>query len=111
MRVCAGIALVYVFLASSAYWPWYVALPLALLALSPRAFFLQIAIVVSCGARLVAPLETISNRGFITLRTSHAVTAAIGVALPLLIYLLLAIREWRRQCRFASGERSAMPLT
>ncbi len=96
LRLCAGIALVYVLLASPVYWPWYAILPLALLALLPYGPFIRIALVLSFGARLGAPLEVLANRGFITLRASHAITAAVGVVLPLLTCLLLAVREWRR---------------
>lgn len=112
LRACAGIALVYILVASPAYWPWYATLPVALLALSPRGIFLWMAPALSIGARLAAPMEVITNRGFITLRASHAITAAIAVALPLLVCLLLAVREWRGQNRLAHvGRSSVAPLT
>ncbi len=99
LRTCAAVAVVYVLVASPAYWPWYVALPIALLALCPDDLFLPITLIVSIGARLVAPLEVMENRGFITLQVSHAATAAIGVALPLGACLLLTARKWRQQRR------------
>jgi len=99
LRTCAGVALVYVLVASPAYWPWYVALPIALLALYPDDLFLPITFIVSIGARLVAPLEVMENRGFITLQVSHAATAAVGIALPLGACLFLIARKWRQQRR------------
>jgi len=52
--------------ASPVYWPWYATLPLALLALLPYGPFIRIALMLSFGARLGAPLEVLADRGCIT---------------------------------------------
>ncbi|MDQ6661060.1 MAG: hypothetical protein M3Z24_08855 [Chloroflexota bacterium] len=110
LRACAGIAVAYVLLVSPAYWPWYATLPLALFALAPHGPFLRIALVLSFGARLAAPLDVMDNRGFIPFRLSHAITAAVAVAPPLVVCLLLAIKELRRQGGLWTAARGALRL-
>ena len=108
LRACAGIAVVYLLVALPVYWPWYVALPLALLALAPHGAHLWMMLILSCTARLAAPLEVIDNRGFLLPGISLFGTDVIAVGLPLLAVVLLIIREWRRQRRIVRwSERGA----
>ncbi|MDQ6906678.1 MAG: hypothetical protein M3176_07620 [Chloroflexota bacterium] len=111
LRACASIAVVYLLVALPVYWPWYVALPLALLALAPHGASLWMMLALSICARLAAPLEVIDNRGFLLPGISLFGTNAIAIGLPLLDVALLFIREWRRQRqRVRSDERRAVPV-
>jgi len=106
LRACASISLVYVLLVSSYYFPWYAALPLALLALCPANAFRWLALTLTCGARLVAPLGYLRDQGLISQPVKFALTLAIAIALPLLAFLVLTVKEWQRQrgARMKSAE-------
>lgn len=111
LRACAGIAVVYLLVALPVYWPWYVALPLALLALAPHGAHLWMMLVLSCSARLAAPLEVMDNRGFLLPGISLFGTDVIAVGLPLLAVVSLIIREWRWQRRIVYWEeKRAVPV-
>jgi len=97
LRAGAGISLVYVLLASPYYFPWYATLPLALLALSPHDGFRWLALVVTGGIRLVAPLGYLRDQGLMPQPVKFALTIVIAIALPLGVLLLLTVREWRHR--------------
>jgi len=105
LRACACISLVYVLVASPYYFPWYTTFPLALLALAPRGCFLRLALALTCGARLVAPLAYLRDQGLITQPVKFAITTTIAIALPLLTFLLLTVSEWLRKRRLVDGRR------
>lgn len=102
--VCALIALFYPLAALPGYyWPWYAALPLALMALSPRGGFLWMTMVLSVCGRVVAPIADVANNGFLPWPAALPLTTAIGATLPLLVGLLLggvqllaSPRPWHR---------------
>lgn len=93
---CSRIALAYVLFASPIYWPWYVALPVALLALSPSAASWQIILVLSLCSRLVAPLDDMYLNTFISAKILLVSTFALGVALPGVAILLTSVQRTAR---------------
>ncbi len=104
LQACAGIALVYVLVASPGYWPWYAALPLALMALVPHGTFRWMIFVLPFCSRLVAPIDDMAVNGFTTWNVEVWSTTAVGVALPLVIFLLLSAWQSFRPGRSLSTE-------
>ncbi len=94
-RACASIALVYVLVVSTQYWPWYASLPLALVALVPRGVFLPTALVLTLCSRLVAPTSTLFTNGFLGADASFDLKMSVGVTVPLAVLLVLCLRRWR----------------
>lgn len=94
LRACGRIALVFVLIASPSYWPWYVILPIALMALSPQGSFIAMSVVLAFCSRLVAPIDDMVVNGFSTWNAEVWSTTAIGLLLPLLIYLVLSATLW-----------------
>jgi hypothetical protein len=89
LRRCAVVMVAALVVAGPAYWPWYVILPVALLALVPRGGWLVALVALSLGSRLVAPLNslyvdaTIGRSGFLLLTWVGAVglpLAAVAAA-------------------------------
>ncbi|CAN5611054.1 hypothetical protein BH24ACT18_BH24ACT18_00250 [soil metagenome] len=96
LRACAAISLVYLLVVSAGTWPWYAALPLALMALTPRGIFLPMALVVTFTSRLVAPFSNLVNNGFAGWDSLIEVATVVSVTLPLAILLPLCVLHWRR---------------
>ena len=94
LKACGSIALVYLLVASPSYWPWYAALPLALMALSPHDTFFWMSLVLTFCSRLVAPMSDITVNGFTSWAVEVWSTTAIGLLLPLLIFGFLSARQW-----------------
>jgi hypothetical protein len=88
-----------------AYWPWYVILPIALLALVPHGGMLVTLVAVSLGSRLVAPLNSLYVHGTIGRPAFLLLTWLGGVAVPALAVLAawftdfreVAPARWRRR--------------
>jgi hypothetical protein len=95
LRACAAISLVYLLVVSAGTWPWYAALPLALMALTPRGIFLPMALVVTFTSRLVAPFSNLVNNGFAGWDSLIEVATVVSVTLPLAILLPLCVLHWR----------------
>jgi alpha-1,6-mannosyltransferase len=91
---CASIALVYVLVVSTHYWPWYASLPLALVALVPRGVFLPAVLVLSLCSRLVAPMSTLLTNGFLDAGVALDLKMSVGVTAPLVVLSLLCLRQW-----------------
>ena len=95
LRVTAYVVLTYVLLASAAYWPWYMLLPVALLALNVddwRSLVLLVGVTLS--ARLVAPLDDLAHASTgLTGRDQTVGTVVLGVALPLTLLALSSVRR------------------
>jgi len=87
LRGSAVLMVVYILLAP-AYWPWYVVLPVALLALVPRGILLVLLVAMSLGSRLVAPLNSLYVDGVIGRSTFFLLTWLGAVGVPLLALLL-----------------------
>lgn len=91
LRACAAISLVYLLVVSAGTWPWYAALPLALAALTPRGFFLPMALVVTFTSRLVSPFSNLVNNRFAGWSDLIDVATVVSVTLPLAILLPLFV--------------------
>ena len=104
LRACAGISLVYLLVVSAGTWPWYAALPLALMALTPRGVFLPMALVVTFTSRLVAPFSNLVNNNFAGWDSLVPVATAVSVTLPLVA--LLPLLAWQRRRREAPAGAS-----
>ena len=96
-RACAGIALVYVLVVSTHYWPWYASLPLALVALVPRGVFLPAVLILSLCSRLVAPISTLYTNGFLDAGVALNLKMSVGVTAPLVVLLFLCLGRWLRE--------------
>jgi alpha-1,6-mannosyltransferase len=96
-RASAGIALVYVLVVTTHYWPWYASLPLALVALTPRGVLLPAALALTLCSRLVAPVSTLFTNGFLGAGVALGIKMSIGVTLPLAFLLLLCSWSWLRR--------------
>lgn len=94
LGACASIALVYVLVVSTHYWPWYASLPLALVALVPRGIFLPTALVLTLCSRLVAPMSTLLTNGFLGAGVALQLKMSVGVTVPLAVLLVLCLRRW-----------------
>jgi hypothetical protein len=90
---CGTIALGYVLIASPRFWPWYVVLPTALLALTPTRRNVQLVIVLSFCAKLVAPLDILRVLNVISWPAESALMTVLGVWLPLLAWAAMHFRR------------------
>jgi hypothetical protein len=98
VRACVVIALTFVLLAAPLYWPWYVVMPIALLAISGD---MQTIVVLTATSRLVAPLNLLRLRGAFSTSTEVWLTTVVAVWLPL---AWLAWRAFDRRGHAASAE-------
>jgi alpha-1,6-mannosyltransferase len=108
LRACAAISLFYLLVASAGTWPWYAALPLALMALTPRGVFLPMAFVVTFTSRLVAPFSNLVNNRFAGWNDLIDAATVVSVTLPLAILLPLCVLHWRSP-RTTGGGKEAGP--
>ncbi len=92
----AYIALSYVLIAASIYWPWYACLPFALLALSPSGISLTMALVLSFSSRLAAPLDALGQTGILSYKVVYRMQSTLGMTLPLMIFMVLLWRGRRK---------------
>jgi alpha-1,6-mannosyltransferase len=86
IKSSAAIVLAYVLIAAPLYWPWYVLMPIALLALADDIPFV---IVLTMASRIVAPLNVIRSHDGLSGSTQVWVTTAVGLWLP------MAYLAWR----------------
>jgi hypothetical protein len=87
LRGVAVLTVVYTLL-SPAYWPWYVVLPVAFLALAPEGVLLVLLVAMSLGSRLVAPLDSLYVDGVIGRPAFFLLTWLGAVGMPLLAVLV-----------------------
>lgn len=99
LLACARIALAYMLIASPGYWPWYGGLPLALMALVPLDGMYWLLLVVTCGSRLAAPIDTIMANEWTSWTIEVWTTTILAITLPLLTCLLIVVRHWQRSRR------------
>ncbi len=104
LRRCAVVMVGALVLAGPAYWPWYVLLPVALLALVPRGGWLAALVALSLGSRLVAPLNSLYVDGLLGRSGFLLLTWLGAVALPL---AAVAAVRWAdfRELRPLGGRR------
>ena len=81
LRACGRVAFAYVLLAPG-YWPWYAAMPIALMALAPSEMFVWSILALSLASRLVAPIDLLQVNGAIDWETEIFVTTLIGIWAP-----------------------------
>ncbi len=94
LRGCAWISLFYLLVVSAGTWPWYAAMPVALMALTPRGVFLPLALVLPFCSRLVAPASRLIDNGFASWEMLMPVATTVSVTLPLAA--LLPLLAWRK---------------
>jgi alpha-1,6-mannosyltransferase len=87
VRGIAVLMVIYTLL-SPAYWPWYVVLPVAFLALSPHGVLLVLLVAMSLGSRLVAPLDSLYVDEVIGRPAFFLLTWLGAVGVPLLAVLV-----------------------
>jgi alpha-1,6-mannosyltransferase len=87
LRMSAIVMVVSMLFAAPAYWPWYVILPVALLALVPHGRLLVLLVSVSLGSRLVAPLTSLYVDAVIDRPVFFLLTWIGAVVIPLLVLL------------------------
>jgi hypothetical protein len=104
LRRCAVVMAAALVVAGPAYWPWYVILPVALLALVPRGGWLLALVALSLGSRLVAPLNSLYVDGVLGRSGFLLLTWLGAVALPL---AAVAAARWAdfREALPAGGRR------
>jgi hypothetical protein len=93
LRGTAVLMVIYTLL-SPAYWPWYVVLPIAFLALVPRGTFLVLIVAMSLGSRLVAPLNSLYVDDVIGRPTFFLLTWLGAVGVPLLTVLVYRLGDF-----------------
>jgi hypothetical protein len=109
LRATAALAIVYLMIAPG-YWPWYAALPIALLALSPTVNATVAAVGLSAGARLAAPVERLRINGLAGWNESAIAATIIGLWIPALVLLFVAIRRFSGSPFPAAWTRAGGPL-
>jgi hypothetical protein len=87
LRGIAVLIVIYT-LFSPAYWPWYVVMPVALLALSPHGILFVLLVAMSLGSRLVAPLDSLYVDEVIGRPIFFLLTWLGAVGVPLLAVLV-----------------------
>ncbi len=92
VRAFATIALAYVLIAAPRFWPWYVALPTALLALTPDRRSILFILVLTFCAKLIAPLDILRVSEAISWTTQSLVMTVVGVWIPLLVWAGMSLR-------------------
>ena len=96
-RAFAQVSLAFVLVASPDYWPWYVVLPVALIAAASPDKSLWITFLLSLLGRLCAPLDILFENGFITFPVAKGLTTGLGTTLPLLVVATWSLLAWRRR--------------
>ena len=90
LKACARIGIAALLL-NTAYWPWYVATPVALLSLSPTPRFLEVAFILSLFGRLAAPIDYLRINGLMDWPTETVVATLTGLWIPASILAAMAI--------------------
>jgi hypothetical protein len=90
------------------YWPWYAAMPIALLALSPGRAFIWAIAAVSLASRLAAPIDVLRLDGWMDWEREMFVVTIVGIWLPSALLLLNAARRaFHPRSKYASPVRYA----
>jgi hypothetical protein len=109
-RAFAWIAVVYLLVASPAYWPWYAALPVTLLIAADTQRFLWIMIMLCVVARVVAPLDLLQLQGVLSMPLAKGAMTGLGSLLPLLVLVAWYVRAaWLARLR--KGAFAGLPAT
>lgn len=100
----AAVMLGYGLIVAVTPWPWYLALPLALLALLPPLIAHRLVLALPLCARLAAPVDVIYFNGLMTEEAYVFSLRALQLGLLILTAALLPWGHWRRQQRQRRGE-------
>jgi alpha-1,6-mannosyltransferase len=100
LQASAYIALAYLMVAVTGYWPWYAIFPIATMALSPSARFRWTVVVLSLGAELYAPANLLAGQHLIG-PSVPAWSATIARGVPIMVFALLWASERFRLWPFA----------
>jgi alpha-1,6-mannosyltransferase len=92
LRAAGRVAVVYLVLAPG-YWPWYAAMPVALLALTPDRSSIAAIFAVSVGSRLAAPIDTLRLGGVMDWQTEVFIITIVGIWLPALAAAAVTVHE------------------
>ncbi|HEX6233923.1 MAG TPA: hypothetical protein VFZ63_12425, partial [Jiangellaceae bacterium] len=104
LRRMAVLMVIYILL-SPAYWPWYVVMPVAFLALSPSGILLILVVAMSLGSRLVAPLDSLYVDEVIGRPTFFLLTWLGAVGVPLLAVLVFRRTDFSEVVSIRAGRR------
>jgi hypothetical protein len=111
LKACGRVAVVYLLVAPG-YWPWYAAMPVALLALAPNAMFTWTIVAVSLASRLAAPIDVLRLDGLLDWEAEVFRTTIVGIWLPAATLLLLGawrsrsmLKDWSAWSRSWRGAR------
>lgn len=107
---CAAIALA-VLAVSPTYWPWYAALPIAVLAVRPAWVSLVQVTALTVGSRIAAPWGDLAALGLVPYQDANRIGTLAGLTVPLGVCVLAAavalpVHLWRGRRRSSSAERS-----
>jgi alpha-1,6-mannosyltransferase len=97
LKACGRVAIVYLVVAPG-YWPWYAAMPIAVLALAPTDAAVWAILAISLGSRLAAPVDVLRLNGLMTWEREVFTATILGVWFPALVIASLgapaAVRAW-----------------
>jgi alpha-1,6-mannosyltransferase len=101
-RACALTSVAYLLIAP-VYWPWYVTLPIAMLALTPSRSFVTIVMVFSVASRLASPLDRLRLNGLTGWHEIVIAMTVVGLWMPAVVFAVWAVRRngssWVRRLR------------
>ena len=83
----------YVVLASPDYWPWYVCMPIALIAASEPERLLWLVLVMSVPSRFCSTLNLLYDHGYISNIAARAPTTALSTTVPFLLIIGWALLQ------------------
>jgi hypothetical protein len=90
VRAFAWISTMYVVVASPDYWPWYVCMPIALIAASQPERLLWLVLLMSVPARFCSTLNLLYDHGYISNIVARAPTTALSTTVPLVLIVVWA---------------------
>ena len=112
-RACAIMSVAYLLLAP-VYWPWYVALPTAMLALTPSNTSMTIVFAFSVASRLASPLDRLRLNGLTGWPEIVVAITIVGLWLPAVVLLAVAFTRhgsaWMTVLRNTSRGRATPTL-
>ena len=95
LRSSAVVAVASMVFIAPTYWPWYVILPVAILALVPHGRLLVLLVSVSVGSRLAAPLNSLYLDGVVDRPGFLLLTWLAAVGMPLAALLASRLVDFR----------------
>ena len=90
----AWISVLYVVMASPDFWPWYVCMPIALIAAAEPQRLLWLVLLMSVPARFCSTLNILFDHGYISNISARAPTTALSTTVPLIMIAIWAYRRF-----------------